>query len=78
MKIRIPQATRIGYLEVPVGGVFDLNYPTSKHRRGRVQGGGTICPTITAGETLILYYEAIYDITMQEPHDDAPEPHHPH
>lgn len=27
-------------------GVADLNFPTSKTRRGRVQAGGTVCPTI--------------------------------
>lgn len=30
-------------------GIVDLTYPTSKLRRGRVQGGGKICPTITRG-----------------------------
>lgn len=30
------------------GGVADLSYPTSKNRRGRVQGGGNISPTITS------------------------------
>lgn len=29
------------------GGVYDGSYPTSKTRRGRVQDGGNICPTIT-------------------------------
>lgn len=28
------------------GGVADLSFPTSKTRRGRVQAGGTVCPTI--------------------------------
>lgn len=27
-------------------GVADLSFPTSKTRRGRVQAGGTVCPTI--------------------------------
>ena len=35
------------------GGVFDMSYPSSKLRRGRVQGNGQICPTIPA--TVILY-----------------------
>jgi hypothetical protein len=35
----IRQATKKGYIEVPEGGVFDSAYPTSKLRRGRVQGG---------------------------------------
>ena len=30
------------------GGVADLSYPTSELRRGRVQGGGDISPTLTA------------------------------
>ena len=44
--ICIPQATEKGYIECPVWGVFDWNYPKSKLRRGRVQGGGRISPTI--------------------------------
>ena len=55
--IRIPQATELGYAEVRPGGVFDWSYVTSKTRRGRVQGGGEICPTLTAGEPEIYYYE---------------------
>lgn len=29
------------------GGVADLSYPSSKLRRGRVQGDGWICPALT-------------------------------
>ena len=29
------------------GGIADFSYPTSKLRRGRVQGGGNVSPTIT-------------------------------
>lgn len=47
MKIKIPQATKQGYIEINMGGVYDGSYPTSKTRRGRVQDGGDICPTIT-------------------------------
>lgn len=43
----IPQATQTGYIECPVWGVFDYAYPKSKLRRGRVQGGGRIAPTVT-------------------------------
>lgn len=39
-KIHVPQATKKGYIECPVNGVFDWAYPSSKLRRGRVQGGG--------------------------------------
>lgn len=36
----VPQATAKGYIECPLRAVFDWGYPTSKLRRGRVQGGG--------------------------------------
>ena len=55
--IRIKQATKKGYIEMKVGGVFDATYPNSKTRRGRVQEGGTICPTITAGSPQIYRIE---------------------
>ena len=37
-RVCIKQATEKGYIECKVGGVADFSYPTSKHRRGRVQG----------------------------------------
>ena len=40
-----------------VGGVFDATYPNSKTQRGRVQEGGTICPTITASNMEIYRIE---------------------
>lgn len=40
MKLKIPQATKTGYVEVEYKGAFDMSYPTSKNRRGRVQGRG--------------------------------------
>ncbi len=43
----IRQATKEGFIPCEVGGVVDLNYPDSKTRRGRVQGSGQICPTLT-------------------------------
>ena len=46
-KIGIRQATKKGYIECCIPGIADFAYPTSKLRRGRVQGGGKICPTIT-------------------------------
>ena len=55
--IRIKQATKKGYIEMEVGGVFDATSPNSKTRRGRVQEGGTICPTITAGRPQIYRIE---------------------
>jgi hypothetical protein len=51
----IRQATKKGYIEVPEGGVFDSAYPTSKLRRGRVQGGGMICPALTCEPSICVY-----------------------
>ena len=55
--IKIPQATKQGYIEYQIGGVADLSYPNSKTRRGRVQENGTISPTITATETGVCRIE---------------------
>ena len=46
-RIGVRQATEKGYIECSIPGFLDLSYPTSKVRRGRVQGGGGIAPTIT-------------------------------
>lgn len=45
--INVANATKTGYLFCPEGGIFDMSYPNSKLRRGRVQGDGRICPTLT-------------------------------
>ena len=39
MKLLVKQAVKEGWIEMCVPGVCDLSYPTSKLRRGRVQGG---------------------------------------
>ena len=52
-------------MECPVGGCFDGSYLTSKTRRGRVQEGGAICPTLTAGEPEIYVVEE-YDKGEQD------------
>lgn len=57
-KVAIRQATKQGYIECEVGGVADLSYPDSKTRRGRVQDGGNVSPTITATETGICRIES--------------------
>ncbi|SCI21248.1 Modification methylase HhaI [uncultured Eubacterium sp.] len=58
-KVAIRQATKKGYIECEIGGVADLSYPNSKTRRGRVQDGGNICPTLTATETDICRIESV-------------------
>ena len=39
------------------GGVADLSFPSSATRRGRVQEGGDVCPTLTASESEICRIE---------------------
>lgn len=53
MKIRIPQATKKGFIEVGDGGVFDWSYPTSKTRRGRVQQNGKVAPTLMCNQNVL-------------------------
>lgn len=57
--LRIPQATKQGYIEVPQGAVFDMSYPESTTRRGRVQEGGQVSPTLTAGGEAPCNFEGV-------------------
>ena len=68
-KLKIRQATKSGYIEIPVGGVFDGSYLSSATRRGRVQGGGMLCPTICAGEPEIYYFEGVYEDGVRSEQD---------
>jgi hypothetical protein len=65
-KIRIPQATSQGYVEVGDRQAFDGSYMKSKTRRGRVQGGGDICPTLMAKQQdiYVVEYEHKEDIRL--------------
>lgn len=65
--IKGKQATKQGYIECKPGGVADLSYPTSTLRRGRVQSGGDISPTITTGEPAIHRLESPYRIRKLTP-----------
>jgi len=55
--VLIKQATKQGYIECNIPGVADLSFPDSKTRRGRVQDGGEICPTLLAGQQDLCYIE---------------------
>lgn len=58
--LKIPQATKQGYIDCPVGGVFDASYPNSELRRGRVQENGDVSPALTtSSESAILRYEGV-------------------
>lgn len=56
--VMIRQATKAGVIEWRVGGVADCSFPTSKTRRGRVQGNGNICPTLMANNQDLYKLEA--------------------
>jgi DNA (cytosine-5)-methyltransferase 1 len=60
--IGIKQATKKGYIECELPGCADFSFPNSTKRRGRVQGGEQIVPTLTAAEGGIRYIESIYRI----------------
>ena len=47
--MKVKNQTKKGYLEVSEGGCFDLAFPNSKYRRGRVIGGGRITNTLDTG-----------------------------
>lgn len=51
------------------GGVADFSYPTSKLRRGRVQGKGQISPTITSEGNGISKVESEYRIRKLTPRE---------
>lgn len=48
------------------GGVADFSYPDSKTRRGRVQGNGQICPTITSEVMMICKIELSNTVNIVE------------
>lgn len=50
---RVKQATKQGWIECVPYGIADISFPTSKLRRGRVQGGGEIAPTICTSSGLV-------------------------
>ena len=64
--LRIPQATKQGYIEIPPGSLFDASYPESKTRRGRVQDGGQTSPTLMASGEAPCYYEGKVEFKGKE------------
>lgn len=70
--LKIKQATKQGYIEIPLTGdiyIVDFSYPTSKLRRGRAQGNppGSISPTLTCGSEGGLY---VMEEFMNEPMEE--------
>lgn len=64
--IKIKQNTKEGFVEMKLGGVCDLTYPTSTTRRGRVQEGGEVAPTLTVSGELHRI-ESLYRIRKLTP-----------
>ena len=56
-KLRVPNGTKQGYLDMSIPGVFDFNRPFSSTRRGRVKEDGEISGTVTASEPCFIYVE---------------------
>jgi DNA (cytosine-5)-methyltransferase 1 len=59
--VNVCQATKQGFIFCPVGGIFDSSYPKSKLRRGRVQGNGHVCPTITTSPENLWIVTEIFE-----------------
>ena len=68
-KIAIKQATKEGVIEIMPGGIADLSYPDSKTRRGRVQDGGNVCPTIMAENQELCRVESVMRIRKLTPRE---------
>lgn len=57
--IAVKQNTKLGYEKVGEGGCFNMAYPQSRTRRGRVIDGGNIAPTMdTTNTTAVLEKES--------------------
>ena len=66
----IPANTADGQQKMELGGVCDLSYPSSKTRRGRVQDGRLVTPTITAHtENALRRIESDYRIRKLTPRE---------
>lgn len=66
--VLVKQATKQGYAECEIGGA-DLSFPESATRRGRVQDGGKICPTIMAQNQELCKIETKYRIRKLTPRE---------
>lgn len=55
-EMKIKNNTKQGFIECLEGGCFDGQYPNSNDRRGRVQEGGNVTPTIAAAGAEQIYY----------------------
>ena len=68
-KVLIKQATKEGYIELEVGGLFDASFPDSNTRRGRVQDPGHVSSKITAKNQETYRYESQYRIRKLTPRE---------
>ena len=68
--LEIKSATKEGSITCKVGGCYDASFPNSETRRGRVQEGGDVTPTITSGGVNnIRYVETVYRIRKLTPRE---------
>ena len=64
--VYVKQATAEGYIECELPGIADLNYINSTTRRGRVQEGGQISPTIATENTPSVLERFTWEIDGQK------------
>lgn len=68
--VLVRQATKEGLITCKIGGCYDASFPNSETRRGRVQEGGDVTPTITSGGVdNIRYIETQYRIMKLTPRE---------
>ena len=66
--VKQPSNGRDYYLPICGGGCIDTTQPTSLTRRGRVQEGGTVCPTLMTGNHICRLE---FDKNWQKPQEET-------
>ena len=66
--VKPPSNGRDYYLPICGGGCIDTTQPTSLTRRGRVQEGGTVCPTLMTGNHICRLE---FDKNWQKPQEET-------
>ena len=56
-KVRAKVNTKLGYSEMSLGGICKIDYPNSYNKRGRIQGGGRLSPTLMTTDGGVVFVE---------------------
>ncbi len=68
-RLGIAQATKKGFAKVNAGGLYDLSYPDSKTRRGRVIDDGELSPALTTESSSVCRVESRWRIRRLTPRE---------